>query len=125
MMAEPPLSVGASQLTSAEAVSDMAATFAGDPGIVLGVAVFPSDAAPSPMALFARTSTSYCVPLVRFAIVNGLESVPALTQVSPPVSLYSIAVTGDPPSAPSEKATLTDWLPGVSAIAGAAGEVLG
>src|SRR5665213_3728504 len=124
-MAEPPLSVGALQLTSADAVSEMAEVAVGAPGAVNGVAVPGFDAVPLPTALSARTFTVYVVPLVRPLIVNGLDSVPAFVQVPLLFSSYSSADTGEPPSSGIENVTPIAWFCAVSEMIGALGGAAG
>src|SRR5688500_3660582 len=92
---DPPFEPGAVHDTSAAAVFDSAATEDGASGTVRGVAVAGAEAVPDPTALLARTSTETGVPLGNDPMLNGLESVPASTQMVSS-SRYSTAEIGEP-----------------------------
>jgi hypothetical protein len=77
------------------------------------------------MELAARTRTEYDAPLVSAAMVNGLERVPAFSQLLPPFRLYSMAETGEPPFPVRANDTWTDRLRGARTIDGAPGVALG
>jgi hypothetical protein len=124
-MLAPPLDDGAVHETSADVVFETAITEVGAPGTVRGVVDPATDGAPEPIALSARSTTLYDVPLVNPLIENGLDRVPGVVQVAPLSRLYSSCVTGDPPSVPSVNATETSPAPGVTAIDGAAGAAAG
>ena len=64
-MADPPVEVGAIQLTVACALPAVAVTEVGTPGDVAGVAVTVELDAEVPPELIAETRKSYEVPLVR------------------------------------------------------------
>src|SRR5688572_23598297 len=95
MTAAPPLEADATQETSAEAVLDSATTEVGASGTVDGVAAAGMDGDPAPMALSARTSTVYGVPLTSEPMLKGLERVPA--SIHSPPRRYFTAEIGEPP----------------------------
>ncbi len=86
-MVDPPLDAGTLQETSAEFVSETAATEVGAPGTVRGAVDAGTEGAPDPIALSARSRTLYAVPFVKPLIENGLESVPGVIHVVPPSRL--------------------------------------
>ena len=112
-IAEPPSSAGACQAAVTDPAPAVAVTETGAPGTALGVPGAGAVAVPAPIAFTARTATSYSVPLTRPVIVSGLLSDPAGTQ-APPSSRYSIAVSGEPPSAPSVNSSVSDRSPGAT-----------
>ena len=122
VIGDPP-DAGAVHDTTAWDVPGCALTAVGASGTVRGVAVDGADAAPVPMPLFVRTWTAYAVPLSSPAMVNGLESDPALIQA--PLRRYSTLETGEPPSLPGVNATRMASLRGVRTIVGALGAALG
>src|SRR5512146_3144373 len=94
-MADPPVVVGAAQLTVMPFAPALAATRIGAPGTVTGVAVRLFEAGLVPTALVAVTVTAYVVP---FTSPLMLQPSWLVVQLAPPGEAVAVyAVIAEPP----------------------------
>ena len=126
-MALPPVSVGASQLTSTLALPGVRSPRVGAPGTVRGVPVEGLDAAVVPKEFVAVSVTEYSVPLSRVEKVQvSRDVVQVVTSVPPALKVAVYDVIDEPVLLGADHVTVRELSPGTTVeIDGTLGNVSG